>query len=141
MKFGEVPRRPETRRATVDGLCESLKEFRRGERVAASPLPGRRAAGCSGEPPPGRGAVGCLGTRRAEGFRAASECYSLSSTYDSGSSIVNELSLAMCQISRYEILRVRTCHPPYWTCGGTRVALIPAMVGLPLASARPHCAP
>lgn len=55
MKFGEVPRRPETRRATVDGLCESLKEFRRGQRVAAAPLPGRRAAGCSGEPPPGRG--------------------------------------------------------------------------------------
>lgn len=65
MKFGEVLRRPETRRAPADGLCESLKAFGRGERVSgcgggavAGPLrpPERREAGCPGGGRPAKGA-------------------------------------------------------------------------------------
>lgn len=59
MKFGEVLRRPETRRAPADGLCESLKAFGRGERVSGCGGGGRRrapaAAGAEGSGVPGGG--------------------------------------------------------------------------------------
>lgn len=107
MKFGEVPRRPETRRATVDGLCETAKGVRRGEwvpgcgRVAAVPLPppGRRAGGCPG------GAAARRAPRRRRSVVASPP------PNDGGSSIVNasvaatELSLSMCRISTREVLR------------------------------------